>query len=307
MRLKRLAIVIGLITISAVSASAADRLKVVATIPDLGSVAEAIGGDLVEVTVLCPGETDPHFLPAKPSLARAMSKADVLIYNGLELEIGWLPQLITKARNPDIRPGALGNVDCSEAITTLLDVPTIELNRGDGDVHPMGNPHYGLDPLRMIEVVEHLSSRFGAIDPEHAEEYTTRARQYVDQIHKKVEQWREVTAHTQSIPIILYHTSWAYLVDFLQLQVVGEIEHRAGISPSPRHVQRLIDRTKDLPQLIIVTATWDHHHISEEVAQRANGALAVLPAQVGASENSDDYLALLETICHRLAAAATKE
>ncbi len=108
-------------------------------------------GPDVEVTVLCPPEMDPHFLPAKPSLARKLSQADLLVYNGLELEVGWLPQLINKARNPDIKPGSVGDVDCSRAVTDLLEVPGANIDRSEGDVHPQGNPHYTLDPQRMAQ------------------------------------------------------------------------------------------------------------------------------------------------------------
>ncbi len=282
------------------------KVKIVTTLTDLGSVARIVGGDDVEVTVLCPGEMDPHFLPAKPSLARKLAKADMLVYNGLELEVGWLPQLIRKARNPAIKPGSSGDVDCSVVITELLEVPGANVDRSEGDVHPLGNPHYTLDPRRMVLVAQHLAERLGRIDHAHAAAYQERAAGFAREVEAHMPTWRAQTAHAGEIPVIIYHRTWSYLVDWLGLNVVGEIEHRPGISPSPRHVQELIERARVMPELLIVAASWDHHHIAVEVAERTGAPLAVLPAQAGAVEGTADYFALLDMICRELAAATAQ-
>ncbi len=283
------------------------KVNLVATVPDLGSVARFVGGPDVEVTVLCPGEMDPHFLPAKPSLARKLSRADMLIYNGLELEVGWLPQLISKARNPDIRPGSPGDVDCSQAFHRLLEIPGANVDRSEGDVHPLGNPHYNQDPRLMARVAVLLAERLARIDGDRADAYRQRAEEFGRRVEQKLPQWQSQTEAVRSMAVIIYHRSWSYLVDWLGLTVIGEIEHRPGIAPSPRHVQELVELGRRQDQLLIVAASWDHQHVAQEVADRTGGSLVVLPAQTGAVAAAKDYFELIDIICRELAEAADEE
>jgi len=282
------------------------RVQVVATLQDLGSVVRYVGGDDVTVKVLCPGQMDPHYLPAKPSLARKRGKADMLVYNGLELEVGWLPQLIRKARNPAIRPGSKGDVDCSAAVTDLLEVRGGNADRSEGDIHPQGNPHYTLDPRRMVQVARYLAQRLGRIDPSHATDYETRADAFAAEVAQRLPRWEAQTAVAQSDPVIIYHRNWAYLVDWLHLNVIGEIEHRPGIAPSPRHVEDIIVLGRDRPHLLVLAAAWDHKHVAEEVARRSGGALVTVAAQPGVEAGVDDYLSLIDHICEGLAIAAAR-
>lgn len=288
------------------AAPAAAALKVVATLQDLGEVARVVGGDAVEVTVLCPGPTDPHYLPAKPSLARALGKADLLLYNGLELEVGWLPSLIKKARNPKVRPGTNGELDCSAALQNVLDVPEGPVDRGQGDIHPLGNPHYTLDPLAMAEVAHIVAHRLAELDPDHAAGYAERADAYAADLAARVPAWREAVAAAREGHVLLYHQTWAYLVHWLGLDVFGEIEHRPGIAPSPRHVQEMIERGRALGDVIVVAATWSHLDVARQTAERIGAPLAVLPASTGAEDGVDSYVQLMDTITARLAAAAAK-
>jgi zinc/manganese transport system substrate-binding protein len=286
---------------------AAAELSVVSTLPDLGTVAEVVGGDRVEVTVLCPGDMDPHFLPAKPSLARKLGKADALIYNGLELEVGWLPLLIGKARNPDVKPGQPGEIDCAAALTVVLDVPDGEVDRGMGDIHPQGNPHYTLDPRRMIEVADLLAERFARLDPGGAETYLAGAAEFRRRVDEKMPVWTAAAAGAASRPVILYHRSWNYLADWLDLTVIGEVENRPGIAPSPRHVKDLIYQGRHLDGVLILAAHWDHHDVGEEIAERMGATLVVLPGQTGAQDTPGDWFGLMDTITARLADATSPE
>lgn len=286
------------------AASARAEMHVVATLPDLGTVAEVVGGDRVEVTVLCPGDMDPHFLPAKPSLARKLGKADALIYNGLELEVGWLPLLIGKARNPDVRPGTPGEIDCSAGLTTVLEVPEGEIDRSMGDIHPEGNPHYTLDPRRMVEVADYLAERFTRLDPEGEATYRAGAQTFRSRVEENLPRWEAAAAGAATRPVILFHRNWTYFADWLGLSVVGEIENRPGIAPSPRHVQTLIDQGRHLTDVLILAAHWDHHHIGEEIAERMEAEMAVLPGQTGAQDTQGDWFSLMDTITARLAEAA---
>lgn len=281
------------------------KVHVVATLPDLGSVVEYVGGPTVKVDVLCPGPMDPHFLPAKPSLARKVGRADLLVYNGMELEIGWLPSLIRKARNPEVRPGSRGDLDCSQAVPNLLEVPHGQFDRSEGDIHPLGNPHYTLDPVRMKGVATLIGDRLAELDPANADAYVARAAQFGAEVDKRLAGWRAAAAPAVKLPIIIYHRHWTYLVDWLGLDVVGEIENRPGITPAPKHVRRLIDVGRKLPDVLIMAATWSHLDVARDVAKRTGGHLAIVPGQTGGVEEAADYFTFIDTVCSRLGAAAT--
>ncbi len=282
------------------------ELKVVTTLSDLARIAEAVGGDDVEVETLCPGSRDPHYLPAKPSLARKLSKADLLCYNGLELEIGWLPLLIDKSRNPRVRPGSRGDLDCSRVIEHVLDVPTGPVDRAHGDIHPLGNPHYTLHPVNAAMIAQLMAERMGELDLSHADAYAARAVAFTQEIERRLPIWEAAAAVAKDVPVIIYHQHWNYLTAWHDLNVVGEIEHRPGISPSPRHVQNIIDKGRGLEQVFIVAAQWDHLDVAKEVAERIGAPLTVLPGYSGAQEGTEDYFTFIDTLCAGLGTAAAQ-
>ena len=281
------------------------KLRVVTTLSDLARIAEAVGGQDVEVEALCPGGRDPHFLPAKPSLARRLARADLLCYNGLELEIGWLPQLIDKARNPRVRPGQPGDLDCSRALEHILEVPQGTVDRGQGDVHPLGNPHYTVDPRNAVLVGRLMAGRLAELDPVHAADYGARAESFAAEVARRLPAWRARTEPVRRLPLIIYHRNWSYLVDWLGLNVVGEIEHRPGISPSPRHVEELIQAARTRDATGVIAATWDHLDVAREVARRLDAPLAVLPGYSGATDGTEDYFAFIDRLCAGLAGLVT--
>jgi len=173
-------------------------------------------------------------------------------------------------------------------------------------VHPQGNPHYTLDPRRMVLVANLLAQRLGRIDGARAAAYLERAEAFAVELAQREAAWRSETESTRQIPVIIYHRTWSYLVDWLELNVVGEIEHRPGISPSPRHVQELVERARQMDELLVVAASWDHRHIAEEVAERTGSELVILPAQTGATDAATSYFEMLDTICRDLAAATKR-
>lgn len=297
-------ILIVVIMMTAVVGHSLADLKVVTTISDLARIAEAVGGDDAKVSALCPGPRDPHFLPAKPSLARKLSKADLLCYNGLELEIGWLPLLLNKARNPRIKPGSTGDMDCSGVIKTILDVPDGNVDRAMGDIHALGNPHYTLNPENAVLIAREMAFRMGQLDPQNKAAYKARAATFADEVANRLPGWREQLAEARTKSIILYHSHWNYFTHWQQLNVVGEIENRPGITPSPRHVQSIIEKGRDLDDVLIVAAQWDHQEVAEEVAERIGTSLAVLPGYSGAQKGTDNYFDFIDRLCARVAEAA---
>jgi len=282
------------------------KVRVVATLADLGWIAEQVGADDVEVEFLCQGHRDPHFLPAKPSLTRKLKKADLLLYNGLELEIGWLPLLMDAARNPRIRPGQQGELNCALALGEgeILEVPVGEVDRSQGDIHPLGNPHYLLDPRNGIAVGRLMAERLARIDPEAADRYLSRAEKLAEEIEALIKNWEARVDSLAVKKVIVYHQQWEYLVDWLGLDILGVIENRPGISPAPRHVEGLIELGRLQGPVIVVAATWDHIDAAERVAEKTGSVLAVLPASTFATEEAAGYLDLFEVICGKLEAAA---
>jgi len=297
-------VIAGLVAGLVVGAAGAAPLKVVCTLTDLGWLAAEVGGEDTEVAVLCPGQYDPHFLPARPSLARELGKADLLCYNGLELEIGWLPALLEKARNPRIRPGTAGDLDCSQALSRVLDVPTGPVSRAQGDVHPLGNPHYLLDPRNGVLVAKLMAARMSELRPEAAERFQDRANRLAADLTPRIAAWREAAAPVRERPLVQYHTQWEYLADWLGLELLGAVEHRPGISPSPRHVEELEARGRATGVRELIAAPWNHLDAARKAADRMGAVLVELPAAVGALPEAVDYVAMFDLILARLLAAA---
>ena len=161
---------------------AAEKLRVVATLPNLGSIAQEVGGDQVEVTTIASGLQDAHFVDPKPSFIVKLRSADLILVNGLDLEIGWVPPLTQGARNAKLLPGSPGYVDCSSRIS-VLEVPTGTLTRAEGDVHPFGNPHYLGDPLNAEQVAGVIADAFKRSRPADAEYFEKRRVDFVKRLY----------------------------------------------------------------------------------------------------------------------------
>ncbi|MBD3221611.1 zinc ABC transporter substrate-binding protein [bacterium] len=301
--MRRIIVIAGLVALLA-GPAAADRLQVVCTLTDLGWLAERVGGPEVEVTVLCPGEYDPHFLPARPSLARKLGKADLLCYNGLELEVGWLPVLMDKARNSRIRPGQHGDLDCAQALETVLEVPEGEVSRAEGDVHPYGNPHYLLDPRNGLRVARLMADRMAQLRPGSADRFRARARELARELTPRIEAWRTSAAPVRERPLIRYTKQWEYLADWLGLELMGAIEHRPGIAPSPRHVDQVVRQARAAGVRELIAAPWNHLDAAAKAAERMDATLVVLPAAVGSVDGAEGYAAMFDVIIGRLVAGA---
>lgn len=278
------------------SALAGQTLNVVCTLTDLAWLAERVGGDDVTVATLCPGEYDPHFLPARPSLARRVGKADLLCYNGLELEIGWLPVLIEKARNRKLRPGERGDLDCSRALQEILDVPSGPLSRAQGDVHPQGNPHYLLNPRNGVSVARLMAERMGELRPEAADRFHARAAQLADELAGRIEGWEREAGGLRGSTVVQYHQQWEYLAQWLGLSILGDVEHRPGIAPSPRHVSELVDQARKAEVSMVLAAPWNHLDAAAAAARRMSARLVVLPPGVGSLPQATGYIEMFDRI-----------
>lgn len=283
-------------------ASAAE-VRVVASIPALGALAKEVVGTQGTVEVLAPPTQDPHFVDGKPTLILRLNRADLLIHAGGSLEVGWLPTLLTGARNGDIQPGKLGNLDASTLGGPLLDVPK-RLDRSLGDVHPGGNPHVWFDPRRARKIAKGIAERLATLDPERAAAYRANARAFDERLAQAIATWEEKMRPHRGKAFVSYHKSLNYLADWLGLREFGTIEPLPGISPSPAHLASLIQSMREAtPTPIVVTERWYNQRTARTVAEKAGARLVVLPGDVGSTKENGAYIPFMEDLLRRIAAA----
>ncbi len=259
-----------------VAGPAVAAVRVVTTVPDLAALTLAVGGDDVHVVSMArPGE-DPHFVDAKPSLALDLSRADLLVLVGLDLEIGWLPPLLTGSRNARIQRGAPGWLDAS-TLVQVLERPTAPVDRSMGDIHPGGNPHYLHDPRRAGLVAEGIAVRLAAIDPVHAAAYRARTDAFRAALDAELLRWTEQAASLRGAPVVAWHRSWAYLADWLGFRIVAELEPKPGIPPTPAHVARVVGTARAENVRIVLQESYFPTTNGRAVAERAGARLVVVP------------------------------
>ncbi len=224
---------------------AAAKVKVVATLGDLAAAAEEVGGDHIDVELLARPQEDPHYVDAKPSFVREVAQADLLVLNGMSLEVGWLPMLVRNSRNPDIQRGEPGYFDASTFIERK-EVPEQKIDRSMGDVHPEGNPHYTLEPRQMARVAIALGKRLGELDPKHKSEYRNRARDFAKRCLAADSRWQKKFAAlpAEQRKVVVYHKAWIYVLDWLDLEHVATVEPKPGVEPNPRHVAKVFQAIK---------------------------------------------------------------
>ncbi len=281
--------------------AAAKKLKVVASLPDFASLARYVCQDHCDVSSIALGVQDPHYLEAKPSYQVRLSRADLLIYNGMELEIGWLPLLVQGSRNPDIIAGAKGELNASNALANVLEVPSGELDRSMGDVHPFGNPHYMVDPRNGVLVARLIRDKLKLLDPANAADYDANCAAFETMLNGKIKGWEQEAAPLKGLKIVEYHKEWEYLADWLDLDIVGQVEDKPGVPPSPRHRAELVNMMRRQKIKVLITANWDPGiSISRRVAQETGAACVNLPAATGGEPDIKEYPDLLDHIISQL-------
>ncbi|MBI2487069.1 MAG: zinc ABC transporter substrate-binding protein [Deltaproteobacteria bacterium] len=286
------------------------KVKIVSSVPNFGDIAEEIGGDKVEVKSLSKGYQDPHFVDAKPSLILSLNRADLLLYTGLELELGWLPPLITGARNSKILTGNIGNLDCSTLIPNILEMPTTKVDRSMGDIHPGGNPHYMLDPRNGIPIAKGIADRLKEIDPENASFYDERLGDFVRRLNEKIKEWDEKLVPYKETEIVTYHKSWVYFSDWAGFEEVGYVEPKPGIPPSPSYVAELIRKLQKDKIRLIIAESYYPQKVPALIAEKTGASFLVLPSSVGVREGINTYFDLFDAIVgevtSKLASITTK-
>lgn len=287
------------------SDSAFAKLNAVATTPDLGAIAKEIGGDKVDVKSLARPTEDPHFVDAKPSFITILNKADVLVEGGANLEAGWLPPLIEGARNKKIQIGSSGRVVSSVGVT-LIQVPTT-LDRAMGDIHPMGNPHYLLDPLNGKIVAQHICDTLCKLDAASCQYFQSNLEKFSRRIDEKMIEWQELVAPFKGAKVVTYHKSYDYLLERFGLELVDTLEPKPGIPPSPTHINALIPRMKEEGVKAIIIEPNKEKKTPAFVAEKTGAKVIVLPGTVGGSKETVDYISLFNYDLTQLASAIKGE
>jgi zinc/manganese transport system substrate-binding protein len=293
--MKTPALVILALAAALVGAAAPARaaLSVVTTTEDLAAIAREVGGDKIKVESLSRGYQDPHYVEAKPSLVFKLNKADLLIAVGRELEIGWLPPLITQSRNARIQPGASGYLDAS-LTAKILDIPTGQITRAMGDVHPQGNPHYWLDPDNGKRIAKAIERKLASMDAPNAAAYAQREEDFERRLTAADKGWQAQMAAYKGIKIVTYHRSWPNFTDHFGLDVMGYVEPRPGIPPSPSHTIDLIRAMKAQNVKIILVEPYFDLKTPNSIARETGAKVLVLPPSVGGVPEVTDYIKLFD-------------
>ena len=276
------------------------QLRVVTSTTDLSDLARAVGGEKVVVAHIGEGFQDPHFIEAKPSFVLQLQKADVWAFVGLDLEIGWMPLLLAGARNAKIREGGSGHLDMSRVVP-VLDMARGNVDRSQGDVHPLGNPHYWLDPANGRRMAELFRSRFTALDPPSAAVYAANAKAFAARLDSAERGWAGELASLKGKPIVAWHTSWRYFAEYTGVNIVGFMEPKPGVPPSPSHLAGLIQTMKQTGARVIVMEPFYDRKTAVFVASKTGATVLVLPTSVGGQKGLDDYIALISYDVRELA------
>jgi zinc/manganese transport system substrate-binding protein len=267
-------------------------LNVVATLPWIGSLAKEIGRDKINVTTLIKPSQDPHFADAKPSMILATRKADIIMYNGIDLEVGYLPLVMETAKNPKIMPGRPGNFDCSKFVSVIEKQAIVD--RGMGDVHPLGNPHYHFSMKNILRVAEGMANAMVDLDRANGDAYHANFKSFAARFNEHQKLWKGVNLKGKKY--IAYHKLFGYLENEYGFRIVGYIEPKPGIPPSAAHIERLIEEMKRVkPDGILVTPAHGRDE-AESLAARTGVKVIILPQDVGSMKGTDDWFAFMDTV-----------
>jgi zinc/manganese transport system substrate-binding protein len=277
----------------AAPARAAGPLKVIGSTEDLASIAREVAGDKATVESLSRGYQDPHFVEAKPSFVLKLNKADLLIAVGRELEIGWLPPLITQSRNAKIQPGGEGYLDAS-LNARILEMPTGQLTRAMGDVHPSGNPHFWLDPENGKHVAKAVAEKLSELDHANASYYAQREADFEKRLTEAEARWTAMMAPYKGTKVVTYHRSWPNFAEHFGLEVIGYVEPKPGIPPSPSHTIDVINAMKRQNVKIILVEPYFDLKTPNSIARETGARVLVMPPSVGGEKEITDYIKLFD-------------
>ena len=294
------------LTLAFAFASAAQaKLSVVTTLQDLASIAQSVGGDRVETFALAKGYQDPHFVDAKPSFVLKLSRANLVIVAGLELEIGYLPPLLDQSRNDKIRPGNPGYLDAS-AGCEVLGRPTQQVTRAMGDVHPYGNPHYWTDPENGRTIARSIAARLAQLDPAGKTVYAQNLAAFEAKLTAKAKEWAAKMAPYKGLKVVTFHDSWPNFAKRYQLVVAGHVEPKPGIPPSPAHTLEIVNLIVAQKIPVILVEPYFDTKTPKYIAGKTGAKVVTFYPSVGGAPGIDDYFSLFDKNVDAFVAAVGK-
>jgi zinc/manganese transport system substrate-binding protein len=279
--------------LSAATGFSQSKLNVVTTTEDLAAIAREVGGDRITVEALARGYQDPHFVEAKPSFILKLQKADVLIAVGRELEIGWLPPLIQQSRNGRIQPGADGYLDAS-LTAQILEIPTGQITRAMGDVHPQGNPHYWLDPENGKRIAQGIAQKFSQLRPNDRQLFEQRLADFSARIDAALKRWLAEMAPYKGTKMVTYHRSFPNFAERFGLVIVGYVEPRPGIPPTPQHTLDLMNEMKRQNVKLVLVEPYFDLKTPNAIGRDTGAQVLVVPPSVGGVKEASDYFKLFD-------------
>ena len=295
-------LLIGGLLFGALCAPAFAKLNVVATTPDLASLAAEVGGDHIDLTTLAKPTEDPHFVDAKPSLILKLNRADVVIEGGAELEMGWLPRLLDEARNVKLAAGGSGHVLCSQGVP-LKEIPST-LDRAKGDIHAAGNPHYLVDPMNARIAAQNITEAFCALDAKSCDAYRANLKKFTDTLDAKMAEWQKKLEPFKGRQVVAYHNSWLYFGERFGLNIDLFLEPKPGVPPTPRHLVDVILKMKQDKVHVIMVDPYLDRRTAETVAGKTDATVvdvAQFPGGVKGTEGG--YIALMDYLVNSVAKA----
>jgi zinc/manganese transport system substrate-binding protein len=288
-----LAVLAALLTVAVLPGQAQGKLNIVATTEDLAAIAREIGGDHVTVDSIAKGYQDPHFVEAKPSFILKLQKADILILVGRDLEIGWLPPLIQQSRNSKVQVGADGYLDASLQ-ARILELPQGQVTRAEGDVHPLGNPHFWLDPDNGKIVAREIADRLTKFRPNDRAYYEQRLNDFTNRLNDAEKRWMATMAPYKGVKVVTYHRSFPNFADRFGLDIVGYVEPKPGIPPTPQHTLDLINDMKRQNVKIVMVEPYFDLKTPNSIGRETGAEVLVMPPSVGGVKEVTDYFKLFD-------------
>ena len=274
------------------AAEAADTLRVVTTIPDLKSLTEAVGGDLVEVESLTRGTQNFHEAEVRPSMMLKLRRADLLVENGADLD-AWVEVAVQSANNATIVRGGRGRVEISRGIP-LLDVPSTRVDRSMGDVHPLGNPHFSLDPGLAPAITQNILDALARVAPQHRAAFERNRAAFLARVDEQMARWTKLMEPVKGAKVVVFHPVYVYLLTRFGLVQAGALEDRPGIPPSPQHLANIIRQMREESIKAILVEPWNDVKLANRVAEEAGAKAYVMASAVGAVKGADNYLAAID-------------
>src|SRR3954462_3986985 len=271
----------------------AKRLNIMTATTDMAALTQEVGGEKVNVEALAKGYQDPHFVEAKPSFLLKLRQADLLISVGLQLEIGWLPPLITQSGNPRIQVGAGGYLDASQ-FAQILEIPQGTVSRAEGDVHPLGNPHYWLDPDNGRRIARGIATKLGDLDPGDSAFFQQRLQDFDKRLSEAEQKWDAEMKPYRGRKIVTYHRSFPNFAKHFGLDVIGYVEPRPGIPPTPSHTLELIQLMKRENAKVVLAEPYFDFKTPQSIGRETGGQVVVYLPSVGGEKGVDDYFKLFD-------------